>query len=294
MVYIIIVNYNGSDDTIECINSLLKITYKKFKIVVVDNNSRKSELEKIKNLDKEFTLISLNNNLGFAKANNIGIKYAIKQGADYCLLLNNDTTVDENFLGILVESLKKNSKAGIATGLILNYYNHNEKWYDGAKINWNKFEGENLSKCMNNKGEIDVDMISGCLMLIKRELFMKNIFLPEDYFMFFEDLDYCANVKEKGYRLIYNNKSIIYHKISQSSGGEKSPFYFNYSTRNWYIFMNKYIYKADNPRKSKLYFYLNRISRVVYFGVLGKSDKSKAIINGIKEGYKFYKNKEKI
>lgn len=294
MVYIIIVNYNGSDDTIECIKSLLKIAYKKFKIVVLDNNSNESEIKKLKDIENNelFELIELKENLGFAKANNIGMKYAIEKGADYCLLINNDTIVEPNFLGPLVDTFKLDDNIGIVTGLILNYYNHNNKWYDGAKINWDKFEGCDEANLQLNKNSVirEVELISGCLMLIKKELILKNILLPEEYFMFYEDIDYCAKVRKKyGYKLIYNKESVIYHKISQSSGGEKSPFYFKYSTRNWFIFMHKYKESSKNFLKSKLYFYINRGCRVGYFLIKGRTDNAKAIITGIREGKEYRK-----
>ena len=86
MVYIIIVNYNGSQDTIECIKSLSNIKYKNYKIVVVDNNSQKNDVEKLEKYNgNEIELIKLDENLGFAKANNIGMKIALKNNAEYVL-----------------------------------------------------------------------------------------------------------------------------------------------------------------------------------------------------------------
>lgn len=288
MVYIIIVNYNGSDDTIECIKSLSGITYKDYKILVIDNDSRQEEIKKLEKYKNDnFRLIKLAENVGFAKANNIGMKMSVDEGAEYALLLNNDTTVKENFLEELISTFHIDKNIGIATGLILNYFDNSEKWYSGGKINWFKYEGENDTGKVMADNIKEVELASGCMMLIKRELIEKKILLPEDYFMFYEDIDYCAIVKNSGYKLAYNDNSIIYHKISKSSGGEKSVFYFKYSTRNRIIFMKKYKNKSSNYIMSLIYFYFNRLSRIIYFLFTNKIDKSKAIIMGIKEGIKF-------
>lgn len=291
MVYIIIVNYNGSQDTIECIKSLSNIKYKNYKIVVVDNNSQKNDVEKLEKYNgNEIELIKLDENLGFAKANNIGMKIALKNNAEYVLLINNDTTVEEDFLGKLIDTFSVDDKIGVSTGKILNYYDINDRWYDGAKINWFKFEGQNDSGKSISNDIREVNLISGCLMLIKREVLEKGIFLPEEYFMYYEDIDYSVAINEAGYKLAYNNKSIIYHKISKSTGGEKSAFYFKYSTRNWMIFMHKYQNYSKSILLSKLYYYVNRYMRVIFFILTGKKEKAKSILNGIKDGKIVIKN----
>src|SRR5689334_2050484 len=97
-VTIVIVNWNGFKDTVECINSLMKIDYSNFDIIVVDNGSSDNESDKLKSKFSNIMIISLKRNLGFAIANNVGIRIALNRGSDYVLLLNNDTVVDKKFL----------------------------------------------------------------------------------------------------------------------------------------------------------------------------------------------------
>jgi hypothetical protein len=103
LVYIITINWNGIDDTIECLDSLKGITYPNCKIIVVDNGSKNNQAEKIKEKFRNIELIKNKKNEGFVIANNQGIKLALKNGADYILLLNNDTIIKNDFLNILIE-----------------------------------------------------------------------------------------------------------------------------------------------------------------------------------------------
>lgn len=153
-VSIILVNYNTTNDAIECIKSLSYIDYRNYEVIIVDNASRATEVDKlkknIKNNDK-CKLILSNENNGFAGGNNIGIKYALDNEADYVLLLNCDTEVKEDFLSKLIYEVENdNENVGIAEGKI-NYYNSkNLIWFAGGQIDWNKYAGNHFGE-----GELD-------------------------------------------------------------------------------------------------------------------------------------------
>ncbi len=286
-IAIVILNYKNSEDTIECVESLEKINYKNFEIIIVDNDSKDGSVEILKNNFKDkHTILDSKKNGGFAYGNNVGIKYALKNGVDYVLLINNDTTVEKNFLDVLVETAEKDKTVGITTGLIMNYYDKNKIWYNGGEIDWNKFYGYHLNE-RGNLGtleeEKEITFATGCLMLIRKEIFEAVGLLPEEYFMYYEDVDFCAMVKEKGYKIIYNSESKIYHKVSASSGEEESPFAIEWNTRNRMKFYKKYknISKTNTNILFPYFFYSTRVLRCGKYLIDGRLDKIKALKKGM-------------
>lgn len=288
MVYIILVNYNSYKDTIECAKSLEKIEYKNFKIIIVDNGSKDESLSKIRRELKECILIETGENLGFAGGNNAGINYAIKNGADYVLLLNNDTLVKSDFLNKMLLRYQQNDNIGLVGCKIMYYPEKNRIWFGGGKIDWFKFIGTHFGIGEVDNGQYDqeneIDFMTGCCMLIKREVIEKVGLLSEQYFMYFEDVDFCVKVKEAGYKIWYNPKAVIYHKVGLSGGGEESPFSIKWSTRNRMIFMNKYKYKISTSKLilSKVFYYVTRFVRFFQYLLSFKMDKAKAIIEGMR------------
>lgn len=132
-VYIILLNYNGWKDTVECVKSLAVIKGTDTHIVVVDNCSTDDSVEKLKaELPDEVTLLQADENNGFSAGNNIGIRYALKNQADYVLLLNNDTVTDQDFLTPLVEFASRTPDCGCISSRIYYYYDKNKIWFDGG------------------------------------------------------------------------------------------------------------------------------------------------------------------
>lgn len=289
LIYIVLVNYNGYKDTIECINSLKKISYKNYKIVIVDNASSDDSLNILKQEINDCVIIESEKNLGFAGGNNLGIKYALDHNAYYIMLLNNDTLVEMDFLDNMLNSFNKDDRIGLVGCKIMYYPEKNIIWYGGGYIDWFKFIGAHYEMRQVDRGQCDkekeIDFMTGCCMLIKKEVFEKIGLLPEDYFMYFEDVDFCMKVKNAKYKIWYNPKAVIYHKVGLSSGGEESCFSIEWCTRNRFVFMNKYKNNVSrfNFTLSKIYFYSTRFIRYFQYILNGKRDKANAIIKGIRK-----------
>lgn len=235
-VFIIVLNWNQWHLTEDCLQSLYNIDYDNYKVVVVDNNSKPEEKNLIKNspLRDFFILIENSDNLGFSGGNNPGIKYGFENGADYILLLNNDTIVeDKEFLKKLVEVAESDPKIGIVGPKI--YYWQKESisektsriWFGGGKLNWLKTKGEHLN--LEQQGM--TDFITGCCLLIKKEVVEKIGLMPEAFFLYFEDTDWCLKTKEAGYSCVYVPSAWLWHKVA-SSTKEFSYSYIYYNTRN--------------------------------------------------------------
>lgn len=263
-VFIIILNWNGWRDTIECLKSLSGLDYDNFEIIVVDNASTDDSVPKLKDYFKNYihhySLLTAHSNLGFAGGNNIGIREALNRGADYILLLNNDTVVDRKFLKELVRIGESDKKIGIL-GPVIYFFDEPERiWFAGGRVNWLKTKGEHLgynkrvesysssdpalsrtskkgrgnrevmfSTSSNNK---IVDYISGCCLLIKKEVIEQIGLMDEDYFLYYEDTDWCLRAQKSGYRCVPVPSAKIYHKISQSVAKLPSFYYIYYHTRN--------------------------------------------------------------
>ncbi|MFC1496430.1 glycosyltransferase family 2 protein [Candidatus Margulisiibacteriota bacterium] len=241
-VYIIILNWNGAEDTVECLRSLQKIDYQNYSVLVVDNASDDDSIDMIKREFKTLKIIRNNRNLGFAAGNNRGIKYALEQGADYLLLLNNDTVVEPDFLSRLVKAAENDLKIGIA-GPKIRFYQSNKIWYAGGFLNkWTGFtyhRGEGRGEREEDNIIQEVDFVSGCAMLIKKKVVATVGYLDEEYYLGHEDAAYCLNAKKTGFKVSYVPAAKIWHKLSRSAGGSRSTLYLYYRTRNHLLFIKK-------------------------------------------------------
>lgn len=241
-IYVVILNWNGYDDTSECIYSLLNINYSNCKIVVVDNGSSKDDCSLLKKNFPEIIVLRSETNLGFTGGNNLGIEYAMKMNPDYILLLNNDTVVEPNFIEPLLEVFQKNSEAGIAAPQI-NYFTEPKKiWTEGGKISKIRGSGFAYSE-RNDYGKImddkEVSFVSGCCMLIKKEVFEKVGVFDDNFFLYVEDADLCYRTTQVGYKIIVSHNSKIYHKVSSSTKENLSLLPTYYVTRNRLYFSKK-------------------------------------------------------
>jgi len=242
IIYTIILNWNGYQDSKECIQSLLQATYKNFIIVLVDNGSNTNEAELLENEFPAIKAIRIEKNLGFSGGNNIGIKYSLEQNADYILLLNNDTTVERNFLEPLVEKILQDKHVGVVAPKINYYSEPNLVWSAGGKIRKIRASGfadyDKIESQLNTKDR-EVGFVSGCCMLIRKEVFEKIGLFDENYFLYVEDTDFCYRVKEAGYKIWVTPKSKIFHKVNSSTKNNNFLLPLYYTTRNRLYFVKK-------------------------------------------------------
>ena len=223
-VSIIILNWNSLEDTSKCLESLKEIKYANFEIILVDNASDGNEVDILnEKYGDMIEIIQNKENLGFARGCNVGMRYVMERGTDYILLLNNDTLVDPEFLDELVRVAESDPEIGI-TGPKMYYMDYPDVfWSAGGRINmylghWQRGEGK------KDKGQFDkketVDFIAGACMLIKRDIIERIGFLPEDYFLQWDDIDYCTAVRRNGFKCVYVPKAKIWHRVSASFDSE--------------------------------------------------------------------------
>lgn len=226
-VSIIILNYNGLAYLKDCLTSLKAQTYPNFRIIVCDNASKDGSVEFLTKNFPDVTLIGNRENLGFAEGNNVAMDFALKQGDNYIFLLNNDTLVEPDALSKLVETAESDGFIGVVGPMVLDLKNKNFVQEAGMLID--KFGYPIPAKDEENPSQrvSEVFFVSGCAMLIKREVLLKIGCFDEEYFMFAEDLDLCWRAQLAGYKILVNKASRIYHASggSMSGGVAKSSHY---------------------------------------------------------------------
>lgn len=248
-IALVIVNWNGFADTALCLASVKRLQKKgvNLETIIVDNGSKDDSVAKI---SKEFpwvTMLVLPENLGFTGGNNTGMKYAMGRGADYIWLLNNDTIVDPQALKLA--DVFRDANVGVAGSKIFfapghefhkNRYTKNELgkvfWYAGGLVDWANMYASHRGVDEVDVGQFDAPtdtpFVTGCSMMIRREVIELVGYLDDNYYLYLEDLDYCLRAARAGYRLVYNPTSVIWHVNAGSSGGAGNPIHDYYITRN--------------------------------------------------------------
>ena len=203
-VSIIIVNYNGKELLQKCLDSLLKVNYDNFEIILVDNNSTDGTVEFITKNYPSLIIIKLDSNKGFAEPNNVAAK--ISKGK-YLLFLNNDTVVTPNFISEMVKVMETDKKIAICQSLLLKP--------DGSVDSSGDFI-DHLGVVYNSKTKIDeireVSSARGASMLVRSDIFEKLDGFDQKFFITFEDVDLCWRSWILGYRVLIIPTSIVYHE----------------------------------------------------------------------------------
>ena len=244
LVYVIVLNYNGKHHSLECIESVLQVNYCNFQVVFVDNGSTDDSVAAIRErfgADGRLHVVENRENLGIAGGNNTGIRYALEQGADYVVTLSNDTKVSLDFLKRMVEVARSDSRIGLVGGKILYYDEPDVVWFAGAKFNPWLARAPHIGVNQPDNtlsGVWDVDLLMGCVMLVRREVFEQLGLFDERYLFQNEDLEFSYRVKRAGWKAKVNMEARIWHKIGRTIGvGSYDRWY--YATRNRLLFISE-------------------------------------------------------
>jgi GT2 family glycosyltransferase len=295
-VAIILVNWNGYAYTKACLASLEKVTGPALQVILVDNGSQNSEGEQLKAQFPQVHLIANQDNLGFAGGNNVGIRYALEQGFEQVLLLNNDTTVAPSFLKELQTCLDQPGQ-GVAQPLILFAHDPQTIWSAGGK--WNSLFGRAIT--LGDRAPFDkykvpsktLDWATGCCMLVSRAAILEAGLLYEPYFAYFEDVEWSLRIRKAGFTIGLAEHAIIYHEAGaaskkQHAEGILSPRVFYFNVRNQLFLLRQHSILLGYP-----YHLLRFLSWGAYFLIRGRFQKLSAVFQGIREGLFTPLNSEK-
>jgi GT2 family glycosyltransferase len=293
MTYIIILNYNGWKDTIECLESL-KCIQEDYKIVLIDNKSTDDSIYKLekwiqnqKELSSNLIFITSSENNGYAAGNNIGIKYVESQeDAEFIWILNNDTLIKADILENLLNCYKNLEKENIAL-LGSKILNEDFSIQSIGYLNSKYTEDE-----IKSKSSIEVEHISGCSIFFRADKIKEIGYIPEEYFLYYEETDWMKHIKQKGFKIFTCLSSQLIHKHAKSTGGIYSPFVIYYMTRNRILFNRKYLSSIQY-----YLFILKTISRnllKITFYAFKNLELSKSIFTGTIDGILNKKGKKEF
>jgi GT2 family glycosyltransferase len=207
-VTIIVLNWNGLNDTLDCLESLGQLDYKNYKVLVVDNGSVDGSVPVTRERFPEVTIVENGENLGYAGGNNVGLRYAMAQGADYALLLNNDTVVDPAFLRVLVDEVQAEPAVGIAGPTIYYHERPDIIWSAGGAIDWQRGSTRMVGLDERDEGQFGaeprpVDFVTGCAMLVRRAVMEQVGLLDERFFAYYEEAEWCVRAARAGYKIVH-------------------------------------------------------------------------------------------
>lgn len=277
-IAVIVLHYQNLADTLECLDSLKVQDDSHHEIILVDNASNDADLaEKVKDYPR-LHLIKNQKNLGFAEGNNIGIRAALKRGADAVLLLNNDTVSSPNLLSAFAKAADLYPKAGVFGAKILFYDEPTVIWHAGGDVH------PRSRRCFHHGcGDSDLDKkweevrvieyACGCALFIKKEAILDVGLMEPHFFLLWEEIDWCWRIRKAGYECLYIPEARLWHKISQSfEGGNRGPLWNYYYFRNRLLFLKRNI---SRPQRYRFYFshFLKEIGQILCTIVNPKSSK---------------------
>lgn len=242
-VYIVVLNYKNLEDTLACLDALRKVTYNDYHIVVVDNDSQDGSYEYLIEHATDCQVIQSGENRGYAAGNNIGIRYALEHQTDYVCILNNDVETEPDFLTKLVQYMESAPDVGMAGPVVYEFTRRDIVQSAGFSISMVKgithplWKGKNRRDIQKEQVRF-CDGLSGTCLLVRREALEKAGLIPENYFLFFEEMEWCLKVRKCGYRLATVFPAGVYHKGSATlkKTGTLSRYYM---ARNRVLFVRR-------------------------------------------------------
>lgn len=292
-ISVILVNYNGKAYNDACIHSVLDSTVREqIQIVVVDNASTDGSLEALRETwaaHGQVHILALDDNYGFSKANNEGIRYAMEQGAEFCLLLNNDTEIAPDAIEQMVHCGKETG--AIVVPKVLYADRRDVIWCAGGTFTPIVKKPVQSGLNQTDNGQYDAGSVcqfaNGCALLLSRQIVEKLGLLDERFFLYYEDVEYSMRAERHNIGIRYCAEAVVYHKVNGSTGGNEKPANAYYITRNWLLCNSLYLC-GDGGICGRLrfllfvvYFTVNRLAWLVIWLLQGKRAMCGALLHGV-------------
>lgn len=240
---VVLLNWKGYDDTVACVESCLKLDHPGTTILIVDNASPDGSGDRLHERFPDLPYLQTGANLGFAGGNNAGIREAARMGADFAWILNNDTEVHRGALSALVRCARSDERIGLVGSRIFYHSRPDVLWFAGGSYDprtgrsFHEGEGETDGPAFQVRK--DVQYVTGCSMLLPLRLLPEVGLMDERFFLIAEELDWNRTIAEKGYRIVYEPESVLWHKVSASFANQPlSSWYYN--TRNALLFVSRH------------------------------------------------------
>ena len=222
-VAVIVLNWNGTADTLDCLESLTHADYPRREIVVVDNGSQPSPVDRLRAAFPAVTYVATPHNLGYAGGNNVGLRYALDHGHDYAFILNNDTVVAPDFLTAAIRVAERDARIAAVGGKVLLYDDPTRVWVTYGTLTFRKGLVHLVGYYQVDDGRFDqpreVQWVPGTAILLRRSAVEQVGLFDEAFFAYHEDVDWCTRARQFGWRVVYAPDVRVRHKAHRSSGG---------------------------------------------------------------------------
>ena len=281
LVYAIILAWNQKQDTVECLESVLKMDYPNFRVIVVDNGSTDGTPDLLRAAYPDVELIISSENVGIARGYNLGIEHALEQAADYVLIMNNDITVDRQMLDELVKMGESRPDVGMLMPKIYHYGSQTQLWCVGAR--WRTFPpGVKLIGFNEEDGPLyqrlrEIEYAPSCCLLLRRETLEKVGLFDPEYFFYNDDWDLSARIRKGGYKILFVPQAKLWHKVSISTQKSDKP-------AQWWHIMGQSTVRFYLKHSSSLVLAINVVWFVIRETVKGKFGRVGPYLAGIWQG----------
>lgn len=240
-VGVIVLNWNNTEDTLECLASVLESTYRGIIVWLVDNASDDDPTHVVAEKFPQVHVARQATNLGYAGGNNEGIRLALAAGVDYVLILNNDVVVAPDMIAHLVRVAQAHPDAGFITPTILVAGGGDRIYWDGGTIDWSSGDvHHDSSRLPTVDGVTESEWSNGCAPLVRAGTIRDIGLMDERLFLYYEDVDWSARATARGWRHIVVARARCWHKVSASTGGISAPRSRFYFARNRYLVLQRH------------------------------------------------------
>jgi len=289
-VAVVVLNYNGLDDTLKCLASLRAVQYPLLSVHLVDNGSAVDPTAAALSAYPGLRVLKTGTNLGYAGGNNRGIEAVLGTATDYVLVLNNDTVVDPSIIEALVQAFATDSRLGIV-GPTINFMDEpHAVMTDGVQFNpglgVDFFHRIEVPLNQPEAPLVDVDIVNGCCMMIRADVLRAVGGLDESMFIVHEESDLCLRAKLKGFRCAVLGRTLVWHKGSSSfeRSGRQLQRYFD--TRNLFYLLRRYSGRVPGSRsvRNSLWYYFRYVSyRYEHEREAKKDAAALAVVDGLRD-----------
>jgi GT2 family glycosyltransferase len=262
----VVLNWNGKYDTLPCLRSLEEQEGVEVKIILVDNGSVDNCIFEVSQQFPDAVVIENGENLGYAEGNNVGIKYALDQGFQYIMVINNDTILAAQCISSLVKDLELHPDAAAAVPKSFYFEPPETIYFAGGRISR---DGSTLHIGIGKRDgpkynlACDTEWLTGCAILFRSTSLQEVGLFERKYYLLYEDVDWSLRARRKGYRLRFVPGAKLWHKTSPSFGRTWSPFYLYYYTRNNFLWIERNFSLQERPR-----LYYSALKRALDIAVL--------------------------
>jgi hypothetical protein len=239
----VVLNYNGREVTLEALESLTRMDYPDYEVIVVDNGSTDGSDEAVAERFPRVTRVRTEVNLGPAGGANLGIRHALDRGFDYVLVLNNDIEVAPDMLGEMVRLAESRPEIGLVGPKSYYYWDRERIWAAGGRLTFREAVTRERGSGELDRGQYDRDAeigyVNGCAQLVKRRVFEQVGLWDPIFHLSFEDGDFCMRARRAGWRCWYAHRARLWHMVSASVGGYKAPKTYH-SARSTALFVRRH------------------------------------------------------